>query len=141
MPTYALLLRLDAPINIQVGALGKRVFPAGWYVYTGSAKRGLRARVARHMRREKRLRWHIDYLTLVAQPAGAWCDENPADLECEWAARLIAASGAPLPVAGFGASDCGCPGHLAYFRRRPDVGRLLAAAVTGEITVISGSTV
>jgi hypothetical protein len=31
-------------------------------VYTGSAKRGLDARIERHIRHDKALHWHIDYL-------------------------------------------------------------------------------
>ncbi len=84
--------------------------------------------MARHFRREKPLRWHIDYLTRVATPVEAWRHRGAEDLECDWAAALAAASGSPPPVKGFGASDCGCPGHLAYFRNRPELGTLLAGA-------------
>ena len=37
------------------------------YVYTGSARGGLEARIARRRRREKRMRWHIDYLLREAR--------------------------------------------------------------------------
>ena len=128
MPTYALQLRLDAPADVEIGALGRLRFEAGYYVYTGSAARGLWPRVARHFRREKRLRWHIDYLTRVAGPVEAWCDLGLEDLECVWTAALLDASGAPPPAGGFGSSDCGCASHLSFFSARPDLGRLLAPA-------------
>jgi Uri superfamily endonuclease len=37
--------------------------PAGRYVYCGSAKGlgGLKARLSRHMRRGKSVRWHVDH--------------------------------------------------------------------------------
>ena len=44
---------------------GKLTLAAGQYAYVGSAHGpgGLRARVGRHLRAEKPLHWHIDYLT------------------------------------------------------------------------------
>jgi Uri superfamily endonuclease len=41
------------------------ILPAGRYLYCGSAKGpgGLKARLSRHMRRGKSVRWHIDRLT------------------------------------------------------------------------------
>ena len=60
--TYQLAIRIGRPIRIRVGRLGEFEFPAGRYVYTGSARRGLEARVRRHLSRAKRLHWHIDYL-------------------------------------------------------------------------------
>ena len=49
--TYALLLRLDAAVQLAVGRLGDFTFPEGDYVYVGSARGpgGLRARVRRHI--------------------------------------------------------------------------------------------
>jgi Uri superfamily endonuclease len=59
---YQLLIRLDTDETIPVGKLGTFAFPAGFYVYTGSAMGGLDARIARHLSRIKRFHWHIDYL-------------------------------------------------------------------------------
>lgn len=63
---YTLSLALPRRRRIRVGALGTFVFPAGRYLYTGSARRGAAARIARHARRDKRLRWHIDYFRRFA---------------------------------------------------------------------------
>ena len=60
--SYQLWIALRRPLDIEVGRLGVCRFPAGVYVYTGSAKRNLEARIARHCRKDKTLRWHIDYL-------------------------------------------------------------------------------
>jgi Uri superfamily endonuclease len=49
-------------VKISVGALGDFELPAGLYVYTGSAKRNILARVSRHLSGRKKIRWHIDYL-------------------------------------------------------------------------------
>ena len=96
---------------MHVGALGTFVFPAGRYLYTGSAVRNLEARIARHRARAKRLRWHIDYL-LAAPGARVVTVLRSAAAECE---RNRATRGAVL-VPGFGASDCraGCGSHLKY---------------------------
>jgi len=124
--TYALLIRVDAPLAICAGRLGAVALAAGWYVYTGSARGpgGLRARVARHLRPEKPRHWHIDALTCAAPVAAVWAVASPERLECPWATALRALPGAHLPAAGFGASDCACPAHLA---RVPDPGAAAAA--------------
>ncbi|HSF57479.1 MAG TPA: DUF123 domain-containing protein [Candidatus Binatia bacterium] len=49
-----------------MGKLGDAVFPAGTYVYTGSAMKGLAARVKRHCSRKKKIHWHIDYLLTLS---------------------------------------------------------------------------
>jgi hypothetical protein len=55
--TYQLLIEVARPVRAHIGRFGKFAFPAGRYIYTGSAKRNFEARVARHLRREKALRW------------------------------------------------------------------------------------
>jgi len=108
-PTYQLHIRVPCPVRIQVGRLGMFNFPEGDYLYTGSARRGLVARVARHLRREKRCRWHIDYL--LTHPGVTVRHVTYSDMaECD----LNRASGGTIPVPGFGASDCraGCGSHL-----------------------------
>ena len=60
--TYPLAIEVARAVRFTVGGLGTFDFPAGCYVYTGSPKRNLHARVALHLSRGKRLRWHIDYL-------------------------------------------------------------------------------
>lgn len=51
--------------SLRVGALGTFEVPEGILAYVGSAygPGGIVARISRHFRRGKRLRWHIDYLT------------------------------------------------------------------------------
>ncbi|HHN74262.1 MAG TPA: GIY-YIG nuclease family protein [Acidobacteria bacterium] len=109
--SYQLLIHLPRPLRVEIGALGPVRFPAGRWVYTGSARRGIDARLARHLAESgsKRLHWHIDYL--LAHPAArivAWRRSTIA--EC----RLQAATPGSTPVPGFGASDCraGCGAHL-----------------------------
>jgi Uri superfamily endonuclease len=122
--SYVLALWLDAPQAIQVGKLGAFEFPAGWYLYVGSARGtgGLAARLARHCRRlgpHKRARWHVDYLREQAVWAGAWGRTSDQRLECAWAAACRRLPGAVTVMPGFGASDCRCPAHLVYVPTLP----------------------
>ena len=60
--TYQLFIDVQQPVTLAIGKLGSFDFPAGHYIYTGSAKRNIEARIARHLAKDKKLRWHIDYL-------------------------------------------------------------------------------
>jgi len=62
---YVLIFQIAKPFNVNVGGLGKVDFKPGTYLYVGSArgKGGIKARVMRHLSKEKKLKWHIDYLT------------------------------------------------------------------------------
>ncbi len=54
--SYQLQIELTQAVSCTVGCLGLCHFPAGRDVYTGSARRNLEARIARHLAREKKLR-------------------------------------------------------------------------------------
>ncbi len=54
--TYALVIFLPRAQTIRVGALGAFNFPRGYYVYSGSALNGLRARVGAARRFAKKFR-------------------------------------------------------------------------------------
>ncbi len=112
---YRLTIRLSRAVRLAVGRLGSLDLPAGVYVYCGSARRALPARIARHLRRQKPLRWHVDYL--LAHPA-AKVIEVAAESdwsECELVAQAIRRGGRAI-AHGFGSGDCrrGCPAHLIY---------------------------
>ncbi len=109
--TYQLHIHIAAPLLIEVGRLGRFLFPAGEYRYTGSAKRHFEARVARHLRREKTLRWHIDYL-LLAPGVSVSTVLRSSEEEC----ALNQSTPGEIVAPGFGASDCrrGCGSHLKY---------------------------
>ena len=108
---YALLLFLDTDLIIDVGALGKTSFTRGTYVYVGSAQNNLEKRVARHMRKEKKLFWHIDYFLDCgsARILKVFFKIGGKAEECVLA-NEIAKRGDPIN--GFGCSDCNCESHL-----------------------------
>jgi sugar fermentation stimulation protein A len=109
---YVYLFAVDRPTHVRVGALGDQRLEAGLYAYVGSARRGLTARLARHARVDKPRRWHVDYLAEVARPVAAIGWTWKPGRECRLARTLRAGSFGRLAVPRFGASDCGCPGHL-----------------------------
>ena len=125
--TYVLALWLEASRTILVGRHGEFNFPAGWYLYVGSAlgPGGMPARLTRHRQRlvsGKQARWHVDYLREQAVWGGAWGLAAGERLECTWAAALRRLPGAQLVAPGFGASDCRCPGHLMHLPELPGDG-------------------
>lgn len=122
--TYALLLDLREHRRLTVGKLGAFAFPAGYYVYIGSALNGLQHRLARHLRRGKILRWHVDYLREIAEVDEAWCVVGEERLECSWMETVRSWPGATVIAPGFGSSDCRCPAHLAYFGEKPNLSAL-----------------
>lgn len=115
--SYALLLRLDTETVLTVGRLGSVIFPPGDYVYVGSARGpgGLRARVRRHARSDKRKHWHIDRLLAQARLVDVHAIVGDERQECHWAKTLLYLPGAAAIAPGFGASDCRCLTHLVHF--------------------------
>ena len=138
--TYCLVIRLRVATEATIGKLGRFRLPKGYYVYCGSAMRGLGARVARHMRQAKKLRWHIDHLLALpwAQLIAAHLLYSPHRTECKVNRAVQSFGGAAVPIPGFGSSDCtsGCPAHLTHFPKDPHLERnprwycLLTSAAT-----------
>jgi|GEM_PF-760641 len=118
---YQLLMYLPKPRRIRVGRLGIFRFPAGWYIYTGSAMNGVSARVARHLRKHKRLHWHIDYLLEFARIRGIKKCLTTQRKECSLNRILMNCEGVGIPVKNFGSSDCRCESHLVYFKNKPEI--------------------
>jgi Uri superfamily endonuclease len=87
-------------------------------VYLGSAMGpgGFKARVGRHLRSEKKLKWHLDYISSLFLPFALHCEPASVSLECEWSAKL-ADRGGLVVAPRFGSSDCLCASHLLFFRR------------------------
>ena len=115
---YLLLLRLDRPLAADIPTLSADILPPGWYAYAGSARGpgGLSARIARHLKTDKAVHWHIDRLTPAA--AALFALAYPEGDECALIAALLNRGAFTVPLAGFGASDCRtCPSHLLRWRR------------------------
>lgn len=120
--TYALLLELQAPVELQVGRLGRIHFDSPFYLYFGSAfgPGGLGARIEHHLQPARRAHWHIDYLRPVAEVLGAWFTYDTERLECAWVNAASVLRGVSS-VPRFGSSDCRCHSHLLAVKRLPSL--------------------
>lgn len=112
--SYQLILHLPEATVLQVGRRGTFLFPAGLYVYTGSALNGLEGRLARHRRQNKKLHWHIDYLLRHARITSIRVFPTPRKVECALNRELLKQPGAQVIAKGFGSSDCRCASHLVF---------------------------
>ena len=112
---YILVLELRKPFLGRIGSLGMIQLEPGTYLYVGSARGpgGLRARIGRHVSKEKRVRWHIDYLTTFegVKPVAVVFAETENDVETLLSAGLMAMGMKPA-VKGFGCSDKHSYTHL-----------------------------
>ncbi len=122
---YLLILKLKRGQNIKAGRFRVTYFRPGYYLYVGRARRGFRARINRHFKKDKKTFWHIDYLLKKAPIVRALV--KPASFnECRMTrvlCRILDNSYLPLP--GFGASDCRCPGHLVYMAGKQDLKNII----------------
>jgi Uri superfamily endonuclease len=120
--SYQLLIYMPQKKYIKIGKKGSFEFLRGYYVYTGSAKVGLKSRIRRHLRRNKNKFWHIDYLLPYAQIKDVIIHSQKS--ECYWNNKLFELAESEILAKGFGSSDCKCTTHLLYFRRKPELNSL-----------------
>ncbi len=111
---YQLWLWLSGDVRVTVGRLGRFLFPAGTYIYTGRCCRALRARVLRHVQGATIKHWHIDYLLADRRAHVLRVGLASADPEMECELNQSIGRRGRCIVRGFGASDCtdGCEAHL-----------------------------
>jgi Uri superfamily endonuclease len=116
---YILLIDVVKPQTLPQKRFAGTVLEPGTYLYCGSAygPGGLNARVLRHFKPEKKIRWHVDVLTSggAGRVTAAWIEEGGD--ECRLSAMLCESERVAIPVPGFGSSDCAlCPTHLLSCR-------------------------
>ena len=66
---YVLFIGLERAVALGATSLDPRTLAPGRYVYCGSAygPGGLGARLRRHLRTDKAVRWHVDHLTAAGR--------------------------------------------------------------------------
>jgi Uri superfamily endonuclease len=114
--SYLLVVHVLSPV--EVGLSRRWYLEGGYYIYVGSARVSKPySRVLRHFLKEKRRRWHVDYLTSessVETVLGLILYGVSEDSLYRYIARV----GSFEPVApGFGTSDY--PDHLTHLFRYP----------------------
>ena len=115
--TYTLLIELSQNRNILIGKIVNCSFKAGYYAYVGSALNGLEQRIRRHLRLNKKLHWHIDYLLQYAVVRAVIYTESSEKQECRVSEELRQVLES---IPKFGCSDCRCSSHL-FFHDDKDV--------------------
>ncbi len=113
---YLLIIKMRKNKIINVGALGKILFLKGYYLYVGSGFQNLHRRIERHLKKNKNLRWHIDYLLKEAEIHEVIIIYTCKKVECKIAQIL---SKKFKSVKNFGCSDCKCFSHLFYSKEYP----------------------
>ena len=109
--SYLLFVTFRRSFTADVGSLGTLYIKEGEYCYAGSAMNGLDQRIGRHLSSEKKMRWHIDRLTVIADRTEAFVSFTMS--ECDLA-RIAEECGCVPVFKGFGSSDCGCRTHLFF---------------------------
>jgi len=109
--------------TVKVGEKNKISFNEGYYFYIGSALNGIESRVSRHLRNDKKLFWHIDYLLtnknviikkiyyLIIEDSVTYTKKKNLKKECKVAKSINALT---YPINHFGCSDCSCESHLFF---------------------------
>ena len=124
--TYLLILYLKQNRKIMVGRRKdstRILFRAGYYAYVGSAygPGGLASRINRHLIRDKKSVWHIDFLRKEAVPVEVWVSGQKNRPEKSWADALFVMKGSQ-PIEKFGnTDDRKSRTHLCYFEKRPSI--------------------
>ncbi|MEM5766446.1 MAG: GIY-YIG nuclease family protein [Candidatus Aenigmatarchaeota archaeon] len=113
---YSLLIELKRDQEIKIGSLGKFKFPKGFYIYTGSALNNLEARLIRHLKKQKKKFWHIDYFLTnkYVRIVGILTIKTSLMLECKLNQAILKNLRASIFVKKFGSSDCDCESHFIY---------------------------
>lgn len=109
--SYVLLIKLSEERTITIGSLHACFFSCGYYAYVGSAMGGFKSRLSRHLKENKRPRWHIDYFLQKASISSIILCESREKVECT-IARALECRFDSIP--GFGSSDCMCRSHLFF---------------------------
>jgi len=123
---YALLIKNHEDQTLQIGKLGKFLFPKGLYVYIGSAlgtsATSLEYRLPRHLSKTKNLFWHIDFFLQAefVEILTIFYAVTSERRECQLASTISQIENAQIIINRFGSSDCACMSHLPYFGVKED---------------------
>jgi len=121
---YLLEIHIKKTIQINANRFIGFHFPKGFYYYSGSAQKNLSHRLERHLRKEKVIHWHIDYLT--TNPACKIktifiANEASKNLECDFVKLLLCDFKLTIAADKFGNGDCkACNSHLLYSKNKID---------------------
>lgn len=114
--SYIIYGTLRKSVTLKIGGLGEINFKKGYYLYVGSAMNSLSKRVARHLRKKKKKKWHLDYLISRFNEVKPIEIRSSERLECALSRDF---ENIYECIEGFGSSDCSCKGHLFFSNKNP----------------------
>ncbi|WP_107668888.1 DUF123 domain-containing protein [Cyanothece sp. BG0011] len=126
--TYCLRFHCSILSQVTVGKLGTYQIVPGYYCYIGSAfgRGGLKSRIQRHLKINKRNHWHLDYIRPYLEPVEIYYTTDSIKREHQWAELLLKDQYSTIPINKFGSSDCHCPTHLFYYKVKPKLENFLS---------------
>ena len=108
---YLLLVKLENNKLLSYGIKNKSILKKGFYVYVGSGLNSLEKRIERHLKKNKKFYWHIDYLLKYSIIVKVYYMESNEQIECK-ISELLQKNFSQIN--NFGSSDCKCNSHLFY---------------------------
>ncbi len=119
---YVLVLEVKNHLRINTNRF-KWIIKPGFYLYFGSAKgktaTNLGNRLLRHLKKEKNIFWHIDYLTthVDTEIISTYYNTSSEVTECSALRQFKEEFQNATIISNFGSSDCKskCGGHLLFF--------------------------
>jgi len=140
---YILELFLPKRTILSHNKFKNQVFSIGYHYYIGSAQKYLLQRIERHRRKEKKLRWHIDYLLNNREVliSNIYTISNlPKNQECKLVDNLISEMQLKVVIKNFGNSDCkSCESHLLFSNTRLDYNHLCSLYQSAVIFIPSSN--
>ena len=85
----------------------------------------MESRLKRHLRKDKKLFWHIDYLLERKKVKISQIWVIPKSIECKTANVFNKELTYEIVKKGFGSSDCKCITHLFYTKSKEQVENIL----------------
>lgn len=127
---YLLLIRLSRKTRVTFGSVDTMFLKPGYYVYAGSAIGKAGWRLLRHVGSFRRKpHWHIDRLLNKRAAKVVAIGILPSKKRTECTLSRKVSMMADYSLVGVGSTDCDCPSHLHYFKRRSDAVAAIKEAI------------
>jgi len=127
---YTLILIVKKPLKIKIGKLGIKFFKKGIYAYIGSGlgkgATSILGRVKRHLKKRKKMFWHIDYLLSHknVKIIDIFYAKTSIKIECILNNEISKAFNKNFSIKDFGSSDCKCKTHLIWLGNKNELKRI-----------------
>jgi Uri superfamily endonuclease len=119
---YILEIFAGQPFQLLIKKFSGVKFDKGYYYYVGSAQKNFYHRIKRHLRKNKKIHWHIDHITTIPSNkiiAVYYIKNGPKNMEIKIANDMLVFPQITIPAKGFGNSDNPeAESHLFYSKTK-----------------------